>query len=86
MKRPFSLYPGDPAARARIDMLLNWDQGTLYPKIVDAYFTRLGWRPMPDDIDAKINEFESIMKLLNDHLLQVHNTAVHCPVRQQEFT
>jgi len=66
-----SLYPVDPATRVKIDMLLNWDQGTLYPKIVDAYFTRLGWRQMPDDIDAKIRDFESTMKLLNDHLLKV---------------
>ena len=52
-------------------MLLNWDQGTLYPAVVDAYFTRLGWRLMPDDIEAKIETFEAKMKLLNDHLLAV---------------
>ena len=61
----------DPDQRSKVDMLLNWDQGTLYPAVVDAYFTRLGWRPMPDDIDAKIENFESKMKLLNDHFLKV---------------
>ena len=66
-------YPDVPENRATIDFLLNWDLGSLYQSIINAFFPILGFKPAVSEeiLTAEKQQFHSQLQFLNDHLVKV---------------
>ena len=66
-------YPDVPENRATIDFLLNWDLGSLYQSIINAFFPILGFKPAVSEeiLTAEKQQFHNQLQFLNDHLVKV---------------
>ena len=65
----FSFYPTDPVKRAKIDFLLCWEAGTLYPAMANAIYPEIGLKPVTDQLPADKKVFEEKLQFMNDHLI-----------------
>lgn len=63
------MYPKDPVARAKVDFLLCWEAGTLYPAMADAIYPVIGFKPPTDQLEANKKVFAEKLQFLNDHLI-----------------
>ena len=66
-------YPDIPENRAIVDFLLNWDLGSLYQSIINAFFPILGFKAAVNEetLTAEKQQFHSKLQFLNDHLIKV---------------
>lgn len=64
-----NLYPSDPEKRAKIDMLLYWDMGTLYGKgVAELVYPQL-FNKVEEDPE-KVKQMNEKLQFLNDHLIK----------------
>ena len=66
-------YPKNPKERGQVDFLLCWDMGELYASIMEAFYPKFGFRPMPNEDQMKKREenFNSKLEFLDKHLIKV---------------
>jgi len=60
------LYPKEPQARAKVDMKLNFDMGTLYYKFGDAYYPAI-FAKLPLEKE-KLEKFEEVLLFVDEYL------------------
>ena len=65
----FRHYPSEPVARAKVDFMLYWDAGTLYPALAKAIYPHLGLMPKTEEFPAHQKTFDEKLQFLNDHLI-----------------
>ena len=63
------MYPSEPVARAKVDFLLCWEAGTLYPALADAIYPQIGFKPKTDKLAEYQKVFDEKLQFLNDHLI-----------------
>jgi len=65
-----SLYPSDPMQRAKVDSLMNYDQGTFYTTVSAYIYNSLGIRPGKRDDPVEKKSFWDQVQFIEDHLLK----------------
>ena len=50
---------------------MYWDMGDLYGSIMTYVYPKLGFRPMPADIEAEKKKFHDKLAFLDEHLIKV---------------
>jgi len=70
------LYPKNAQERGKVDLLLCWDMGDLYASIMQAFYPKFGFIPMPSTEQMKKNQdnFHSKLDFLDQHLIKVLNS------------
>ena len=65
-----SLYPKDPAARAKIDSILQYDQGEFYKSVSQYIYKSVGIRAGQRDNPEEIKEFWKQVDFIENNLIK----------------
>jgi len=72
------LYPKDPVKRAKVDMKLFFDMGTLYSRFADAYYPSVfGKQPICEE---KMTKLEEALGFLEEYLAEGYVAGEHLTI------
>jgi len=72
------LYPKDPVARAKVDMKLFFDMGTLYSRFADAYYPTV-FAKQPID-EEKMTKLDEALGFLEEYLAEGYVAGGHLTI------